>query len=75
MSDMVEFAQNVNGLFHYLRNPSLILDWLATISYWIASIGSVLCLIYHAVTGCPKPSRIMLYLIVTYVLLKGMSMI
>jgi hypothetical protein len=45
-----------------------------SLSFWITCVGCVLCLIYYAAMKDSKPIKKMWFLIISYIILKGIDM-
>ncbi len=70
---IADFARVLKQIWHVITHPSIIWNWFLGISFWIACIGSVVCILYYAVTESKKPIQIMWVIIITYILIKGVS--
>jgi hypothetical protein len=65
----------ISKFFYVITHPIVIFNWLVDVSYWLAVLISIACLIYYIGTKSRKPLRIMNFTIITYVLIKAISVV
>lgn len=70
---IADVLKTIGDIIYVITHPIVIWNWFIGISYWIATIICSFCILYYAVTGSHKFTRIMWITIITYILLKGVD--
>jgi len=70
---IADVLQTIGDILYIIMHPSIIWNWLVTVSYWIVSIGCVVCMIYYAITKSKRWLKYIGSAIVTYTLVKGVG--
>ena len=75
LSVISEVMKALGRVTYTITHPIIIWNWLMGVSYWLAVIICVMCILIYGIAKIRKASQIMWVTIIIYLVLKGVDMV